>query len=273
MQGTYELAQGGVRGRDHRQSGKNYQDARHVIQTPEFTVGVVTDGCGSQPYSEVGAHLGARIVASAVYDEFVLTSEWHTIDGSTNPSWKTIQEKVLRNLHYIAQISGGEEYGRFVLEYLMFTAIGVVIGPEESFFFGVGDGHVIVNGVSIQIGPFEGNVPPYLSYGLVKSEIKPEDLEFKLHRRLPTAELEHFLIGCDGVTELEGTMDRIVPDTSDPVGPISQFWTNDRYFKNRDNVRRRLTLVNGGVNPAPGAGLLPDDTTLIVGRRKKEPTS
>ena len=63
------------------------------------------------------------------------------------------------------------------------------------------------------------------------------------------------------------------------VGPLSQFWSEDRYFKNRDMLRRRLTIANRDVTRADWDeraliiehGLLPDDTTIITGRRVSSP--
>jgi hypothetical protein len=60
------------------------------------------------------------------------------------------------------------------------------------------------------------------------------------------------------------------------VGPLSQFWTDDRYFANPDALRRRLTLINRESVRADfesrrlvrTPGLLPDDTTVVVLRRR-----
>jgi len=67
-----------------------------------------------------------------------------------------------------------------------------------------------------------------------------------------------------------------IPGRSEIVGPISQFWGEDRYFENPDGVRRRLALINNEHQTIDWrkqtiertAGRLPDDTTLIVIRRK-----
>jgi hypothetical protein len=57
---------------------------------------------------------------------------------------------------------------------------------------------------------------------------------------------------------------RPIPGRSEDVGPLSQFWTDDAYYENRDMVRRRLAVLNRGRH----GGLLADDTTLVVVRRK-----
>jgi hypothetical protein len=84
---------------------------------------------------------------------------------------------------------------------------------------------------------------------------------------LPTAELDHFLLGSDGLLDLRRAAETPIPNGEGVVGPLSQFWTEGRFFKNADNVRRRLRIINGGVDAGPKDGLLTDDTTLVVGRR------
>ena len=59
----FEWAAGSVAGRDHRRVGRNSQDAVRVVGDDGALVAVVTDGCGSAPHSEVGAHLLAQLLA------------------------------------------------------------------------------------------------------------------------------------------------------------------------------------------------------------------
>src|SRR5262245_49170239 len=61
-----EIAVGSVAGRLHRKLGRPNQDAVCVARTATGAVLVVCDGCGSAPRSEVGAALGARLVAHAL---------------------------------------------------------------------------------------------------------------------------------------------------------------------------------------------------------------
>ena len=66
MNGEFEIAAGTVSGRDHRQAGKNNHDAYVFSSDASGTVAVVCDGCGSGRHSEVGAKIGARLVAGAL---------------------------------------------------------------------------------------------------------------------------------------------------------------------------------------------------------------
>src|SRR5579885_3047520 len=59
----FEITSASVLGRDHVAPGKNNQDAVFAAVNAEGSyAGVVCDGCGSSPHSEVGAQLGARMI-------------------------------------------------------------------------------------------------------------------------------------------------------------------------------------------------------------------
>ncbi len=72
MKSIFEIAGGSILGRSHRLTGKNNQDALCCFQESDCTVAVVCDDCGSGAQSEVGAHIGARLVARAVLCEAVV---------------------------------------------------------------------------------------------------------------------------------------------------------------------------------------------------------
>ena len=125
-----------------------------------------------------------------------------------------------------------------------------------------------------QIGPFPNNAPPYLAYSLCGY---PEWGHLQMHYQLPTQEVESILIGTDGVSDLIESQGSYLPGKPEKVGAITQFWQEDRYFKNLDMIRRRLSLINREVTKpdwqsqrlVKEVGLLPDDTTLIAIRRKR----
>lgn len=166
-----------------------------------------------------------------------------------------------------------------IIRNFLFTVVGAFITPIRSIFFTLGDGIIIVNGEEFRIGPFPENQPPYLAYSFLNSSLigKPNQLMFKIHRALPTRELENFLLGCDGVGCLIDAVEKDVPGREgEKVGPVGQFWEDSRYFTNSFNIQRRLTVISRdnsvidweGKRVKKSNGLLPDDTTFIVGRRK-----
>lgn len=266
MKALVEVAGGSITGRDHLLVGKNNQDAYYWVNSDEFAIAVVCDGCGSGAHSEVGAKIGAVLVVEAIAK--ALASG--VVDDAF---WQQVQQNVLIQLQSLAKAMGSNLY-RTVSNYFLFTIVGALVTPIEAFVFSIGDGVIIVNGKLMQIGPFPGNAPPYLAYDLVNTSA--ESLPFQVHERLPIGQLESILIGTDGISDLIKIEACNLPGKEDKVGEINQFWQEDRYFKNTDMIRRHLSLINRHITKPDWqnqqvvreVGLLPDDTTLIVIRRQ-----
>ncbi len=264
MNPVFQLAGGSMVGRDHRMVNKNNQDSYVIQSYSDLTVAVVADGCGSGAKTEVGSQLGARLVAEQIARAY---GAYRTID------WQKTQRHVLSQLDLLAQNLGGD-FRRVVEEYFLFTIVGVVLEPKKATFFACGDGTIYVNGCHLPLGPFAGNMPPYIAYGLLENELKIDVREVRLAPvvELATSDLTSFLIGTDGIDDFVGHEARMMPGIDRLVGPIDQFWTDDRYFRgNPDLVSRQLRLVGRDWPLSnPEHGLLHDDTTLIVGRRIPE---
>lgn len=276
MNAVFSLAAGSVAGRDHRLAGKNNHDAYFLISEPDLIVAVVCDGCGSGKHSEVGAKIGARLLCESLV-RHVRRPGAQTITEATAPVvLERMRRDVLTDLHSLAR-SMGNSLSAVVNDYFLFTVVGVLITPRRTVLFSLGDGMLAVNGEPILIGPFPDNEPPYLAYDLVESSLAVGEslLGFQVQRSLPTDQVRSFLLGTDGICHLAAAAHRVMPGTTEPVGDIRQFWTQDRYFHNPDSVRRRLEAINREVTQLDTRniqlqrenGLLPDDTTLIVGRR------
>jgi len=279
MNTLFSVAGGTTPGRDHVGRGgllvgRNNQDAYAWVFEGESIVAVVCDGCGSKPHSEVGAKLGAKLVTQLVAEKLRMGGE-----PTAESFWEDVRGESLSKLRQMAwQLSASDEsFAIFADQYLTFTIVGVVVTPEETIVFSIGDGVYAINGEVQLLGPFRDNSPPYLIYGLVPSKLSGEArnmLKFRLDIR-PTSEVRSLLIGTDGVTNLIEAEERYLPGVDEPVGSLSQFWMEERYFANRDAVRRRLALVNSEGQLFDAAtrrftttsGHLPDDTTLVVIRR------
>lgn len=266
----FAIAAGSVTGRNHSLAGRNNQDAFLVRRSEDgdLLVGVVCDGCTSGKESGVGAVLGSRIIV-----ESLLRIKNLPIESML----ETARQDVEAQFRILARATGGT-LSAAVNELFLFTVVGCIVTPDWTWVFSIGDGVYAVNGDLKQIGPFAGNAPPYLAYALVPSALKqdaPWQLRFTVDANLPTNELQSLLIGTDGTLDLVAAQDRAVPGTDEPVGPLSQFWTDERFFRNPDMVRRQLTRINRDVvkpDWRPHSlqrfrGLLPDDTTLVVLRR------
>ena len=164
--------------------------------------------------------------------------------------------------------------------------VAVVITPFGTDIVSIGDGYIALNGEEIDIDIPDTqdstlqNAPPYMVYNLVNSRLYEKEnksLNFRLIKSVKTTQLSSVLIASDGVSKWNEIQEQNIPGKQDLVGPLSQFWIDDKYFSNADMLRRKLFLVN---NPKVQLdkenaclkrcnGLLSDDTTLIVIRRVK----
>lgn len=171
--------------------------------------------------------------------------------------WDSLKINLLQKLKdFVALCNGDME---FVNDYLLFTIVGTLVTPSETVTFSMGDGVIAVNGELNQIPVYPDNAPPYLAYGLYC----PDAVSFEIRDRLPTLEVESILIATDGIDDLV------------KVEKVNQFWQEDRYFKNSDAIRRKLTMLNREeIKPnwnkrelVKRSGVLSDDTTLVVIRR------
>ncbi len=271
----FELAAGSVTGGQHRLTGKNNQDAFYGIRTPAETIAVVCDGCGSGAHSEVGAKIGARLVVDAIAQLRARSPELQF--WSTNDFWQQVQQQVLQQLRTLADKMGGCTV-QTIGDYFLFTVVGALLTPTVAAIFSLGDGIMAMNDRVFQAGPFPHNAPPYLAYQLLDPSLnKTEAFQIQVHHHQPINQVETILIGTDGVIDLMQLAEKNVPGTSERVGPLAQFWKEDRYFRNPDAIRRRLARINRAVTRpnwqehrlVKQSGLLQDDTTLVAIRRLK----
>ena len=269
MNGSFEVAAASCIGRNHAVAGKNNQDA-YCIHTNELvTIAVVCDGCSSSKHSEVGAQIGARLIVEIIARQI---SEFDRLD------WHKIERELLEQLESIAQtLAGGHSLPLIIQEYFLFTVVGAVITAEETTIFSRGDGVIALNGQIKQLGPFPDNAPPYLAYKICDQDSALGE-QIQIQYQLPTLQVESIVLGTDGVNDSIAKEEHFLPGKEEKVGAIAQFWQQDRYFHNPDALRRRLFLMNREVTKPDWhdrrllrqGGLLPDDTTLIVIRRRGE---
>lgn len=271
-----QLSGGTIIGTDHKKLNKNNQDAFYYKVYKNFTVALVGDGCSGCKHSEVGSQIGVNLIAHSISTQ---VARLVGVNGSYLASegfWKRVREDVLAYIRTLAnQMS--DSVSEIVSNYFLFTVVGTIISEHEAVFFSLGDGVLIVNGESYKLGPFEDNTPPYLAYGLIDTSLKTTDpgiLHFKIAKRLPQEQLDNFLIGTDGVSDLISSADKTIPGKTDLIGSISQFWEEDIYLRNSEKIACQLNLINRDYSKidwdkkvnTKETGRLPDDTTFIVGK-------
>ncbi|EKD24714.1 MAG: hypothetical protein ACD_80C00167G0012 [uncultured bacterium (gcode 4)] len=276
----FEVAGGSVLGTRHLKIGRNNQDSYTWIKTPDSIIAIVSDGCSSGMHSEVGSKIMAPLFAqtlatylskphASLTDENLFRHDW---------LWYNVRQDVLARVRVLAQ-SMDQNLIATICQYFLCTIVGCVITPQSTCIFGCGDGVYSLNGDVQILGPFPGNKPPYLSYGITGSEVtneSPSLLDIQRHIICPTHDVQSILIGSDGMGDFTALADKNFPGREEKIGEISQFWTDDIYFKNPEWIRNVLATINTekrkplweerSILKSPG--LLPDDTTCIVLRNK-----
>ncbi|PRQ07532.1 protein phosphatase 2C domain-containing protein [Enhygromyxa salina] len=235
---------GSAIGADHRRSGRGNQDAWYVQRSELAVVGVVADGCGSAPHSEVGAWLGARLWADALAG---------LLDDGLTPTqpqlWDRACARSLERLAAVVEALPGSSTA-LVHEALLFTLVGFVLTPAQLVVHAIGDGVVWLDGQLTTLGPFPDNQPPYLGYGL-HGPTPPVQV---IHAVDP-AQVERLILATDGAVELS----------------IERF-ADPRYLLRPHAIQRELAQLNRETQNIDWSaevvershGRLADDTTLLV---------
>lgn len=285
MREMFEIGAGSVIGRDHLRvlGEKNNQDSFAYVCN-DLLFAVVTDGCGSEKNSEVGAKIGARVMVELlgqVWASFTQDGKSVTIDNFLGINY--LLSGVARIfLDKLRLFSEGLNFAETIREEFLFTVMGLVITPTWTAVFSAGDGVYAVNGEVTVLDSGPNNQPDYPAYALFSPPVvRPSRYPFKIRTILATDQVSSILIGTDGLNDLIAAEEKTLPGKQEFVGPLSQFWEESQYFVNPDQVRRRLALINRefvkgdweNQRLLKEPGLLHDDTTLIVVRRKMEDTS
>lgn len=263
----WQIAGGSVTGTMHLKPVKfdNNQDAFYWVVSDEALVAVVSDGCGSGEHSEVGAKVGCRLVARQLafwLDRFGMGSPSFIHQAFREPfMWEVSRANVVDMICDVAR-GMGSSFHQTIRDFFLFTVNGVLMTRNSCVLFSIGDGFSMLNGSEFNLGEFPGDAPPYMMYSPIQDTLKdptPELYKFQIHAVWLASCVRHVVIGSDGVGKY------LMPALNND---ISEFWTDDKYFQNPDQIRRSLAVINKTNFKVRGP--LRDDTTLIVIRRIPE---
>lgn len=289
MKDTFEIAFGSIVGTDHTKVFKNNQDAYAYKQGSNYIVACVADGCSAGIFSEFGARFAVNFFVNSVSNILQSLSD-KELDCLAEkeyvsfPFFDKIRLDMLSSIRVLAN-SIGNDLNKIISDFFLFTLVAVLITPFGTDIVSIGDGYAAINGeefdIDIPVSQDSSlmNAPPYMVYNLVHSKLYEKEnksLNFRLIKGVKTTQLDSLLIATDGVSKWSEIQDLNIPAKSELVGPLSKFWTDDKYFSNQDLLRRKLFLMN---NPKirldrendciqKYSGLLNDDTTIIAIRRK-----
>jgi len=271
----YEVSSGSVIGKYHTRIGLNNQDAYGYILHPDYVMAVVCDGCGSGNYSEVGARLGVNLFLKELnrVEEFINIGV-----GNLNKLLESVKIGIVNSISCMSYMIG-DNLPNIIKEHFLFTSLIACVGKEKSFIASIGDGFYNINGENFEIGPFENNAPPYISYAIIPDAVGInafKDIKFNIHSIMDSKDIENIMIATDGLEDFIVAEEKNIPGQTKLVGNINQFWLDDLYFNNKASLTRKLNQVsknsvkvkNGQLITEPG--ILNDDTTIISIRKTNE---
>jgi serine/threonine protein phosphatase PrpC len=153
-----------VIGREHVRLGRNNQDGVFVTTAPGTCVAVVTDGCSSEPFSEVGARLGARALGTmAAALSHVPLAELPALAFDHLTTWL---ELLVRSVEVARPEAVLRAYG-------LFTVLCAVQRGDDVVVFGSGDGAVLVDEKVLRLSSGDDNAPAYVGYRVLGQLVAP----------------------------------------------------------------------------------------------------
>lgn len=260
-----------VPGKKHLKSMQRNQDSFHIINTAKHIIGVVTDGCtSSKGYSNnnVGAQLFAPLIATHIERRLAEHEEDHT----TQRFWELVEHDILADIGSIASLLPGKR-SEVIKDWLLFTIVGFVVAKGQLVVFHCGDGMYVYNDTIYTLKPATGNLQPYLSYRLSSiDEMSLLPLCKITIEVSPVAQLDHIVIGTDGMYDIFDLEQKIIPMTQTSAGRLDGFWKDPRILANPMIAQNKLHAMNRKSfrvdyekrDITHYHELMEDDTTFIV---------
>jgi hypothetical protein len=226
--GEGRLAGASLIGREHVRIGRNNQDGFALSRRGGVTVGVVTDGCSSQPRSEVGAQLSARFLASwvAVHAEGPSLPERAT-DALCAWLYRAVSELDADPTSFTSVVE----------TYFLHTFLCAVRAGDDALVFGIGDGAVLIDDTLLRLDAGPDNAPPYVAYRLLTGR-RPEP---QVHFTGRARRLAVMTDGFEPVTDAQ----------------VRELAAGEGLWRNARTLQRRLNVLGE-------AEKLSDDATLVV---------
>ncbi len=230
---SIEIAAGSVAGRVHRKLGRPNQDAVASVRTGGAVVLVVCDGCGGAARSEVGAALGARLLARALAARVTAGA---AVDVAL---FTAATDEVVAQLAVLASaMASRDDRTATIVDHFMFTVLAAVITVDTVAIHAIGDG-VIALGRAVEVlGPFADNAPPYLGQALLDRPVTGRTWV------VPTARIDRVVLATDGADALLGGPPRAAAATADrrPVPTLDELADSDLVYRNPHALTRALSL-------------------------------
>ncbi len=285
---SYRLAGATVPKNSRYFDGTPNQDylERYTHPSGEMMVAAVFDGCGSQPYSHIGAHIGGGLLLRMVYEavtEKVMLQKRPL--GSLD--FKSLQQAWGEQVTMLCEQTGGEDWAIYMESRFEFTVVGVVMTTDETLVFHAGDGYFVINGKQTLLTATE-NAPGYPIYPFLPG-IAPAVQKMcwiKTEPVIKTSDVKSIILATDGaefmpndlatmsgyqttpdlqhyLTQLQ--MPRLVSDFTNPAA-VSRLGKPQSFVgDNRADVKISMSVdMTAGFSASIKRGVFGDDVAVIV---------
>ncbi|GEM_PF-4980717 len=222
-----------IQGFTHRNLEYNNQDSVLVIENDKFIIGLIADGCGSAPNSEVGAQLGLKYLSKRISERI-------------NSNWKKDLKEDLQNYSMELANLHSNNPQKFINDFLLYTVIGFVAKDNILTVFSYGDGVIIID-TDIEIID-QNNKPKYINNELIGNEAG----EFVFKQI--TFDKQRIVLGSDGLIDLLEGIEN---------GMIEEYQSFEEFINDDDNFINPITLSKL-VQKYSRKGVLKDNCTLIM---------
>lgn len=204
-------------GNGHYLNGLNNQDFCYM----ENNLKLVTDGCSSAEFSEVGTRLFVQAFAK-------LPNRFDVNE---------FEENVRKAFESILSITSPEDANDFIANNLLFTIIACFETEDKFIVKFIGDGYIITvnhEDVVSYTRLFYGKTPPYFAYTKIPTTTYEEPLKFKTFE-YPKKDFKLVGIASDGIApiadkKLDVDFDALVLGTDTKYSPEGIIRSNQSQF-------------------------------------------
>ena len=204
-------------GNGHYLNGLNNQDFCYM----ENNLKLVTDGCSSAEFSEVGTRLFVQAFAK-------LPNRFDVNE---------FEENVRKAFESILSIATEEDANDFIANNLLFTIIACFETEDKYIVKFIGDGYIITvnhEDVVSYTRLFYGKTPPYFAYTKIPTTTYEEPLKFKTFE-YPKKDFKLVGIASDGIApiadkKLDVDFDALVLGTDTKYSPEGIIRSNQSQF-------------------------------------------
>jgi hypothetical protein len=208
-----------ILGRDHLSREANSQDALAIqlgfsSNARPFAVAAISDGCGSSPFSE----LGARLLVQGVTHRAAQRLSHGASAESLVPDLLDHATRLLESVTHHALASHLDHRDEFVRSHLLATLSFVVDDGVHVAIVAQGDGLIAIDD---QVHVLEcANTPPYLAYKRLGVKVAPTFVSVR-----PSVEITRIALSTDGLPA------HLVPQLWGHQGRSLQRWLNVRALR------------------------------------------